>query len=181
MGSVGCTFPKLEHNQERSFAERFRFSLANEMEPQWSLGESKGCCHEGLNGSNHLNTIRSDPSQNVCFSKLCNQLGPCWLRKTISEKLTNMVPKWSQNLSKIEPGGSLDATWEPSLKQDASKTSFLTILAPFWDPHLGPVWGHFGHHVFYVFLKWLFDGFGLHLDSQKTSEMRPKRGSKSRR
>ena len=36
-------------------------------------------------------------------------------------------PKTSKN------GGGLEATWEPPLKQGASKTSFLTILAPFWD------------------------------------------------
>ena len=45
-----------------------------------------------------------------------------------------MVPKWSQNLSKIDPGRALEASWEPPLKQGASKTSFVTILAPFWDP-----------------------------------------------
>ena len=50
------------------------------------------------------------------------------------EKLTNMIPTWSPNLSKIDPGGALEAAWEPPLKQDASKTSFLMILAPFWDP-----------------------------------------------
>ena len=31
-------------------------------------------------------------------------------------------PKWSQNLSKIDPGGGLEATWEPPLNQGASKT-----------------------------------------------------------
>ena len=56
------------------------------------------------------------------------------------EKLTKMVPKWSQNLSKIDPGGGLEATWEPPLKQDASKNSFLTILASFWDA----LWNQFG-------------------------------------
>ena len=50
------------------------------------------------------------------------------------EKLTKMVPKWSQNLSKIDPGGGLEASWGLSLKQGASKTSFFMILAPFWDP-----------------------------------------------
>ena len=49
------------------------------------------------------------------------------------EKQTKMVPTWSQNLSKIDPGGALEATWEPPLKQGASKTSFFMILAPFWD------------------------------------------------
>jgi len=52
----------------------------------------------------------------------------------MSEKLTNIVPKWSQNLFKIDPGGALEASWELPLKQGASKTSFLTMLAPFWDP-----------------------------------------------
>ena len=28
---------------------------------------------------------------------------------------------------------------------------------------LGPVWVHFGHHLFDVFLEWLFGGLGLHL------------------
>ena len=60
--------------------------------------------------------------------------------KHMLEQLTNMVPKLSQNLSKIDPGGGLEATWEPPLKQGASKTSFLMILAPFWDP----LWDHFG-------------------------------------
>ena len=54
--------------------------------------------------------------------------------KNMSEKLTKMVPKWSQNLSKIDPEGGLEASWEPPLKQGASKTSFLMILAPIWDP-----------------------------------------------
>ena len=58
----------------------------------------------------------------------------------MSEKLTNMVPNGSQNLSKIDPGGGLEATWEPPLKQGASKTSFLAMLAPFWDP----LWDQFG-------------------------------------
>ena len=66
--------------------------------------------------------------------KLTNMV-PKW-----SEKLMKMVPKWSQNLSKIDPGGGLEATWEPPLKQGASKTSLLTILAPIWDP----LWYQFG-------------------------------------
>ena len=72
---------------------------------------------------------------------------PNWSNKNASKqhqkydrKLMKMVQKWSQNLSKIDPGGALEATWEPPLKQGASKTSFLTILAPFWDP----LWDQFG-------------------------------------
>ena len=78
------------------------------------------------------------------------------IMKNMLDKLTKMVPKWSQNLSKIDPGGGLEATWEPPLKQGASKTSFLMILAPFWDPHLGPVWAHCGHHFFDVFSEVAF-------------------------
>ena len=100
--------------------------------------------------------------------------------KKMSEKLTKMIPKWSQNLSEIDPGGALEATWEPPLKQGASKTSFLMILAPIWDP----LWDQFGLILgimfFYVFLKWLFDGLGLHLESQNTSKMRPKRVPKTK-
>ena len=64
--------------------------------------------------------------------------------------MTKMVPKESQNLSKIEPGGALEASWEPPLKQGASKTSFLTIWAPFWDP----LWDHFGPILGIIF--WMF-------------------------
>ena len=92
------------------------------------------------------------------------------------DKLTKMVPKWSQNLSKINPGGALEASWEPPLKQGASKTSFLTILDPFWDP----LWDQFGviSGIIFVevFLKGFFDGLGLHLDPQNTSKMKPKGG-----
>ena len=58
----------------------------------------------------------------------------------MSEKPTKMLPKCSQNLSEIDPGGALEATWEPPLKQGASKTSFLMSLAPFWDR----IWEQFG-------------------------------------
>ena len=61
-----------------------------------------------------------------------------------------MVPAWSQNLSKIDPGGGLEASWEPRLKQDASKTSCLTILAPFWDP----LWDQCGLILDIIF--WMF-------------------------
>ena len=64
---------------------------------------------------------------------VCNMLlqNACKNHQKYVRQLTTMVPKWSQNLSKIDPGGALEATWEPPLKQGASKTSFLTILAPF--------------------------------------------------
>ena len=97
------------------------------------------------------------------------------ITKNMLEKLTKIVPK---SLLKIEPGEALDSTWEPPLKQGASKTSFLTILAPFWDPLWDLFGGHFGHHFFDVFLRWLFDGLSLHLGSQKTSKMNPQKGVK---
>ena len=43
----------------------------------------------------------------------------------------------------------------------------------------GPVWTHFEHYFFDVFLKWLFDGLGLHLAPQNASKMRPKRVPKT--
>ena len=66
----------------------------------------------------------------------------------LEKKLTKMVPKWSQNLSKIDPGGALEATWEPLLKEGVPKTSFLKILAPFWDP----LWDQFGVILGIIFL-----------------------------
>ena len=87
-----------------------------------------------------------------------------------------MVPKPLQNRSWRGSGGLLGATLEARCFQDLIFDDFGSILG---HP-LGPVWAHFGHHFFDVFLKWLFDGLGLHLGSQSTSKMRPKRGSKSK-
>ena len=75
----------------------------------------------------------------------------------VLENLSEMVPKSSQNLSKIDLGGDLGATWEPPLRRGDPKTSFLTISAPFWDPIWGPVWAHFGHH----FLMFFWYGFRM--------------------
>ena len=58
----------------------------------------------------------------------------------ILEKLTKIVPKWSQHLSKIDLGGALEASWEPPLQQDASKTSFLAMVTPFRES----LWDQFG-------------------------------------
>merc|ERR1711924_567952 len=82
----------------------------------------------------------------------------------------NMVPKPPPNRSWRDFGGHLGAI----LEKGPSKTSFLMILAPFWDPlwdQFGLIWGI----IFSVFLSWLFDGLGLHLGPQITSKMRPKR------
>ena len=61
-------------------------------------------------------------------------------QEKLLETLMKMVPKWSQNLSEIDPGGGLEATWKPPLKQGASKSSCLMMFAPFWDP----LWDQFG-------------------------------------
>ena len=75
----------------------------------------------------------------------------------VLENLPEMVPKSFQNLSKIDLGGGLGATWEPPLRRGDPKTSFLTISAPFWDPIWGPVWAHFGDQ----FLMFFWYGFRI--------------------
>ena len=87
-----------------------------------------------------------------------------------------MVPKPLQNRSWRGSGGLLGATLETRCFQDLTFDDFGSILGP----PLEPLWAHFGHNFFSVFLRWLFDGFGIHLGSQNTSKMRPKRGSKSK-
>ena len=116
---------------------------------------------------------------NVCA---CNMLlqNACknhqkYVRKT-DENCPKIVPKPLQNQSWRGSGGHLGATLETRCFQDLIFDDFGSILGP----PLAPVWAHFGHHFFDVFLKCLFEGFGLHLGSQNTSKMRPKRGSKSR-
>ena len=98
-----------------------------------------------------------------------------YVRQT-EENGPKMVPKPLQNRSWRGSGGLLGATLETRCFQDLIFDDFGSILGP----PLGSFWGHFGHHFFDVFLKWLFDGFGLHLGSQNTSKSRPQRGSKSK-
>ena len=84
-----------------------------------------------------------------------------------------MFPKPLQNRSWSGSGGHLGAIFETRCFQDL----FLMILTPCWDPlwdQLGLIWGT----MFLIFFKWLFDGLGLHLGSQNTSKIRPKRESK---
>ena len=64
---------------------------------------------------------------------------------------------WSQNLSKIELGGDLEATWKPPLCRGDPKTSFLPIWAPLWDP----IWGSVLAHVGVRFLIFLWDVFWM--------------------
>ena len=92
-------------------------------------------------------------------------------------KLMKIVPKLFQKLSKIDPGGGLEATWEPPLKQGASKTSFLTILAPFWDPlwdQFGVMFGIMFCCFFEMAFRWPWPPFGLpkHLPNETQKEVK---------
>ena len=60
------------------------------------------------------------------------------VQKTV-ENGPKMLPKPLRNLE-IDPGGGLEATWEPPLCRGDPKTSFLMILAPFWDLIFGSFW-----------------------------------------
>ena len=112
---------------------------------------------------------------NVC---VCNMLLKNACKKhqqyvrTTDENGPKMVPKPLQNRSWRGSGGHLGATLETRCFQDLIFDDFGSILGP----PLGPVWDHFGHHFFDVFLKWLFYGLGLRLGSQKASKTKPKRG-----
>ena len=113
---------------------------------------------------------------------VCNMLlkNACTNHQTYDRKTDehgpNMGPKPLQNRSWRGSGGILRAILEAMCFQDLIFDDFNSILGP----PLGQVWAHFGHHFFDVFLKWLFDGLGLYLGSQNTSNMRPKRGSKTK-
>ena len=90
-----------------------------------------------------------------------------------------MIPKWSQNLSKIDPGQALEATWEPPLKQGASKFSSLIILPPFWDPlgtSLGSFWASFFWCFFEVAFWWSWPPFGLpkHIENETQKGVKTK-------
>ena len=110
---------------------------------------------------------------NMLLQNACKNHQTYYIRKT-DENGPKMVPKPFRNRSWRGSGGHLGATLETRCFQDLIFDDFGSILGP----PLGPVWAHFGHHVFDVFLKWLFDGLGLHLSSQNTSKMRPKKGLK---
>ena len=105
----------------------------------------------------------------------CMQKSQKQIRK-INENGPKIVPNPFQNRAWRGSGRHLGATLETRCFQDLIFDVFGSILGP----PLGPVWGHLGHHFFDVFLKWLFDGLGLHLGSQNTSKMNPKRRSKSK-
>ena len=88
------------------------------------------------------------------------------MTSNVLENLSKMVRKSSQNTSKIDLEGGLEAAREPPLCGGDPKTSFLAILAPLWDPLGGPVLAHFGHRCLVIFdmsSGWHFWRFGVHL------------------
>ena len=103
-----------------------------------------------------------------------------WMHGYWMKHMLENCRKWFQNLSKIDPGGALEASWEPPLKQCAYKTSFLTILAPFWDPR----WDNFGLILGIAFLMCFWSTFWKALASiwvpKTPPKMRSKSGSKSK-
>ena len=88
------------------------------------------------------------------------------MTSNVLEHLSKMVRKSSQNTSKIDLEGGLEAAREPPLYGGDPKTSFLAILAPIWDPIWGPVLAHFGHRFFVFFYMssgWHVWRFGVHV------------------
>ena len=88
----------------------------------------------------------------------------------VLENLSKMVRKSSQNTSKIDLEGGLEAAREPPLCGGDPKTSFWAILAPLWDPIWGPVLAHVGHR----FLMFFWSAFLLALASIWAPKTPPK-------
>ena len=86
--------------------------------------------------------------------------------RCVLENLSKLVRKSSQNTSKIDLEGGLEAAREPPLCGGDPKTSFSAILAPLWDPIWGPVLVHVWHIFVYVFdmsPRWHCWRFGIHV------------------
>ena len=135
-----------------------------------------------LLGSSLLHSV-SDPCY---FERFCLQHAikhACTNHKTYVRttdvNAPKMIPKWPQTF----PTSILEGVWRPLGSYPWNKVlprpHLWQILLHFWVP-FGTSLGSFWASFFDVFLKWLFDGFGLHLGSQNTSNMRPKRGSNSK-
>ena len=80
------------------------------------------------------------------------------MTSNVLDNLSKLVRKSSQNTSKIDLEGGLEAAREPPLCGSDPKTSFWAILAPLWDPIWGPVLAHFGHRLLVCFLICRLDG-----------------------
>ena len=73
------------------------------------------------------------------------------MTSNVLENLSKLVRKSSQNTSKIDLEGGLEAAQEPPLCGGDPKTSFWAILAPLSNPFWGPVLAHFGHRFLMFF------------------------------
>ena len=62
------------------------------------------------------------------------------MTSNVLENLSKLVRKSSQNTSKIDLEGGLEAAREPPLCGGDPKTSFLAILAPLGDPFGDQFW-----------------------------------------
>ena len=80
------------------------------------------------------------------------------ISETTDENGPKMVLKWFQNRSWRGSGGHLGATLETRCFQNLIFDDFGSMLGP----PLGPVWVHFGHHVFFIFF---WGGFLMALTS----------------
>ena len=65
--------------------------------------------------------------------------------------LSKLFRKSSQNTSKIDLEGGLEAARESLLSGGDPKTSFWVILAPLRDPIWGPVLAHVGYRFLMFF------------------------------
>ena len=87
--------------------------------------------------------LRAYDFEGMCVATFCYTTH-LEMTPNVLENLSNMVRKLSQDTSQIDLEGALEAAWEPPLKQGASKISFLTMLASFWEPlwdQFGVIWG----------------------------------------
>ena len=82
------------------------------------------------------------------------------MNSNVLENMSKMVRKSSQNTSKIDLEGGLEAAREPPLCGGDPKTSFLAILATLWDPIWGQVLGHFWNRFLTFFICFLDGMFG---------------------
>ena len=77
------------------------------------------------------------PQQNACARYYTTHVE---ITPIVLESLSKMVPKSSQNLSKIDFRGGLEATLEPLVCRGCPKTSFLMILLNFGTPFGDQFW-----------------------------------------
>ena len=73
------------------------------------------------------------------------------MTSTVLENLSKMVRKSSQNTSKIDLEGGLEAARGPPLCRGDPNASFVDDFGSTLGPHLGTVLVHFGYHFLMLF------------------------------